>query len=55
MADKELRPKSDIKSGTVRDEVVKLSGGMPPKKDKEAIEKANSPSSRKRAPGAVGF
>ena len=54
MADKtSLRPKSDIQSGTERDEVVKLSGGLPPKKSVEQIDSENSPKGRGRAPGSV--
>jgi hypothetical protein len=48
-----VKATSDVKSGTERDEVIKLAGGLPPKKDVEAIDKANSPSSRKSAPGSV--
>ncbi len=48
-------PKSDIKSGIQREEALKLAGGLPDKKSVEAIDKANSPSARKRAPGSVGF
>lgn len=48
-------PKSDIKSGTVRKEVIDLCGGEAPKKSVDEIDKVNSPSGRKRAPGSVGF
>lgn len=48
-------PKSDLQSGTVRAEVVANCGGEPAKKDVNQIDKTNSPASRKRAPGSVGF
>lgn len=32
---------------------IKVLGGMPPTKDEAAIIKANSPSSRKPAPGSI--
>ena len=47
------RPTSDVHSGLERGEIVSYAGGEPTKKDVEAIEKANSPDSRKRAPGSV--
>lgn len=47
------KQKSDIKSGVVREEIDKVSGGMPDKKTVEQIEKVNSPKGRGRAPGSV--
>lgn len=48
-------PKSDVQSGTVRSEVTAYCGGEPAKKHVDQIDAANSPDSRKRAPGSVGF
>lgn len=45
--------KSDVQSGTEREEVVKYAGGMPDKKSVEQIDKVNTPSARKKAPGSV--
>jgi len=51
---KNKNDKSDGKSGmsnkSYRDEAL---GGLPAKKDKEAIERANDPSKREKAPGSV--
>jgi len=46
-------PSSDVESGIEREEILKYAGGLPDKKDVEAVDKANSPDSRKRAPGSV--
>ena len=48
-------PKTDVKSGTVRDETVKILGGYPKFKTVEQISDECSPTARKRAPGAAGF
>lgn len=48
-------PHSEVKSGTVRKEVVEYCGGEAPKKHVDEIDKVNSPDARKRAPGSVGF
>lgn len=51
--EKSNAPKGEVKSGTERETYVKTLGGMPPEKKIEAIDKANSPIGRGRAPGSV--
>lgn len=51
--EKELKANSDVKSGLEREEIVKYAGGMPPEKDVDQIDKTNTVSARKRAPGSV--
>lgn len=43
---------SDIGPAAMGPEFVKKLGGEPPKKDVEAVMKANTPSSRSPAPGS---
>jgi hypothetical protein len=50
MKNKQEDGKSGMSNKSYRDQAL---GGNPPKKDKEAIEKANDPSKREKAPGSV--
>jgi hypothetical protein len=47
------KPSSDVKSGVIREEIVKNLGGEPPKKSVEEIDRVHNPKNRKRAPGSV--
>ncbi len=53
MSDKEQKvSKGSNKSGVTTKQYVSQLGGFPPKKSVEQIDKANTPSSRGKAPGA---
>ncbi len=53
MSDKEQKvSKGSNKSGMTNKQYATYLGGYPPKKSVEQIDKANTPSSRGKAPGA---